>query len=119
MDAFLRFCGRQLECSRVFKFDLIATSAYATVYLYEVSAAQTVATLAEIGFFAVILSLQIAKIMLVLLLDRHGGDARSFRQSHVLVTDDVYGYSRNPAYLTTVVQNVMWSLLLLFGMVDG
>ncbi len=119
MDAFLRFCGQQLEFSRVFKFDLIATSAYAAVYLYEVSAAQTVATLAEIGFFAVILLLQIAKIMLVFLLDRRGGDARTFKQSHVLVTDDVYGYSRNPAYLTTVVQNVMWSLLLLLGMVDG
>ena len=121
MDAFLGFCGRQLEFSRVFNFDLIATSAYAiaTVYIYDVSATQTVATLAEIGFFAVILLLQIAKIMLVLLLDRRGGDARTFKQSHVLVTDDVYGYSRNPAYLMTVVQNVMWSLLLLFGMVDG
>ena len=53
MDAFLRFCGRQLEFSRVFKFDLIATSAYATatVYIYGVSATQTVATLAQIGFF--------------------------------------------------------------------
>ena len=81
MDAFLGFCGRQLEFSRVFNFDLIATSAYAiaTVYIYDVSATQTVATLAEIGFFAVILLLQIAKIMLVLLLDRRGGDARTFK----------------------------------------
>ena len=39
MDAFLGFCGRQLEFSRVFNFDLIATSAYAiaTVYIYAVS----------------------------------------------------------------------------------
>jgi protein-S-isoprenylcysteine O-methyltransferase Ste14 len=120
MDAFLRFCGQQLEFSRVFKFDLIAASAYAiaTVHLYDVSA-QTVPALAEIGGFAVILLLQIAKIMLVILLDRRGGDARTFKQSHVLVTDYVYGCSRNPAYLTTVMQNVMWSLLLLFGMVDG
>ena len=120
MDAFLRLRGQQLEFSRVFKFDLIAVSAYATatVHLYDASA-QTVPALAEIAGFAVILLLQIAKIMLVLLLDWRGGDARTFKQSHVLVTDDIYGYSRNPAYLTTVVQNVMWSLLLLSGMVDA
>ena len=68
------FCGFVAGNSNFrvfFKFDLIATSAYAaaTVYLYNVSAAQSVATLAEIGFFVVILLLQIAKIMLVFLLD--------------------------------------------------
>jgi protein-S-isoprenylcysteine O-methyltransferase Ste14 len=30
----------------------------------------------------------------------------------VLVTDGIYGYSRNPAYLVTIVQNLLWSLLL-------
>jgi protein-S-isoprenylcysteine O-methyltransferase Ste14 len=35
----------------------------------------------------------------------------------VLVTDGIYGYSRNPAYLVTIVQNVLWSLLLMMTII--
>lgn len=121
VKAVLRACSQQIEFSTIFKCELIVTTAYVamTGYLYAISA-QTVPTLGEIGFLAfVVLCAQIAKIMFMLSLDRRGGDARTFKLSNVLVTDGVYGYSRNPAYLATLIQNVTWSLLLLLETGDG
>ncbi len=34
------------------------------------------------------------------------------------MTDGLYRFTRNPAYLITIVQNALWSLLLLLTMVD-
>jgi protein-S-isoprenylcysteine O-methyltransferase Ste14 len=100
--------------------DFISAAAYviATVYLFHVSP-RTIHAIVEIGLIVVIvLCAQVTKIVFLISLERRGGDARTFTRSHVLVTDGVYGYSRNPVYLTTVVQNVLWSLVLLFRIVD-
>jgi len=121
IGALLRYCGEKIEFSGAFLCDVIASVAYviATVYLYNVFA-KTAPTTAEIEFIAVVvLCAQAAKVVFMFSLDWRGGDARTFKQSHVLVTDGVYGYSRNPAYLITVVRDAVWSLFLLFAMVDG
>jgi protein-S-isoprenylcysteine O-methyltransferase Ste14 len=121
IGALLRYCGEKIEFSRAFLCDFIASIAYviATVYLYNVSA-KTAPTAAGIEFIAVVvLCAQAAKVVFMFSLDRRGGDARTFKQSRVLVTEGVYRYSRNPAYLTTVVRDAVWSLFLLFAMADG
>jgi protein-S-isoprenylcysteine O-methyltransferase Ste14 len=117
----LRCCREKIDFSGAFLCDFIASVAYviATAYLYNASA-KTAPTTAELEFIvAVVLCAQVAKVLFMFSLDRRGGDARTSKRSRVLVTDGVYGYSRNPAYLVTVVRDAAWSLFLLFAMVDG
>ena len=121
IGALLRYCGEKIEFSGAFLCDFIASVTYviATVYLYIVSA-KSAPTIAEIEFIAVVvLCAQVAKVVIMLSLDWRGGDARTFKQSRVLITDGVYSYSRNPAYLITIMRDAVWSLFLFFAMFDG
>ena len=118
--ALLGYCGEKFELSPIFILDFISATAYVitTVYLFYMSP-RTVHAIVEIELIAVIvLGANFAKIALLLLVERRGGDSRTFRRSLVLVTDGVYRYSRNPVYLITFVQNLLWSLVLLFRIID-
>ncbi len=118
--ALLGYCGEKIEFSPIFILDFISAMAYviATVYLFYMSP-RTVHAIGEIKLIAIIvLGANFTKIALLLLIERRGGNSRTFRRSLVLVTNGVYRYSRNPVYLTTFVQNLLWSLVLLFRIID-
>jgi len=114
MGAWLRYCADKIEFSPSFVCDLSISLVYvlATAYLFVASAHTAPSTEAVIFIAVIVLEAQATKVALMFSLDRRGGDAGSSR-SHTLVTDGVYSFSRNPAYLVTIVQNVLWSLLLL------
>jgi protein-S-isoprenylcysteine O-methyltransferase Ste14 len=114
IGGFLRYCIEKIEFSPSFISDLVINTAYVlvTAYLYVASAHVAPSTEAVIFIAVIVLEAQAVKVVLMFSLDWRGGDASS-KQSHTLVTSGVYGYSRNPAYFVTVVQNVLWSLLLL------
>ncbi len=57
----------------------------------------------------------VLKILLVVDLERRGGDAREFVGSETLVTEGFYAYSQNPVYVVTLLQSLAWSLGL-FGL---
>ena len=65
-----------------------------------------------VGLF---LLLHAVKIAMIFFLEKRGGDAREFIGSDQLVTEGVYKYSRNPAYVISIAQSVIWSLVLLRG----
>jgi protein-S-isoprenylcysteine O-methyltransferase Ste14 len=113
MGGWLRNAGK-IEFSPSFVCDLTVSLAYVlvTAYLFVASAHTAPSTEAVIFIAVIVLEAQATKVALMFSLDRRGGDAGSSR-AHTLVTDGVYGLSRNPAYLVTIVQNVLWSLLLL------
>ena len=118
--ALLGYCGEKFELSPIFILDLISATAYVlmTVYLFYMSP-RTVHAIVELKLIAIIvLAANFTKIAFLLLIERRGADSRTFRRSLVLVTDGVYRYSRNPVYLTTFVQNLLWSLVLLFRIID-
>ncbi len=114
MGAFLRYCADKIEFSPSFICDLVVSIAYiaVTTLLYVASAYTAPSTEAVIFIAVIVLEAQATKVALMFSLDRRGGDAGS-RQAPALVTDGLYGFTRNPAYLITIVQNVLWSLLLL------
>jgi len=120
--AFLvRRIREDLQFSGIFLCDLGAAAAYAvaTVYLLH-AVALPLRAVAEIGVLALfIIAAQAVKILWVISLEKRGGDAREFIGSETLVTDGVYGFSRNPVYLVAIVQSVIWSLLLLRGAFAG
>jgi protein-S-isoprenylcysteine O-methyltransferase Ste14 len=113
MGGWLRSAGK-VEFSPSFVCDLVVSLAYVllTAYLFVASAHTAPSTEAVIFIAVIVLEAQATKVALMFSLDRRGGDAGS-KRSHTLVTDGVYSFSRNPAYLVTIVQNVLWSLLLL------
>ncbi len=119
MGAFLRYCVDEIEFSPSFICDLIVSTAYVavTAYLYDASAHDAPSAGVIIFIAVVVLEAQAAKVALMFSLVRRGGDA-GLKQSPALVTDGIYSYSRNPAYLVTIVQNLLWSLLLLLAIVD-
>lgn len=119
MGAFLRHCFGEIEFSPSFICDLVINTAYVavTAYLFDASAHEAPSAGVIIFIAVVVLEAQAAKVALMFSLVRRGGDAGS-KQSPSLVTDGIYSYSRNPAYLVTIVQNVLWSLLLLLVIVD-
>jgi protein-S-isoprenylcysteine O-methyltransferase Ste14 len=119
MGAFLRYCVDEIEFSPSFICDLIVSTAYVavTAYLFDASAHEAPSAGVIIFIAVVVLEAQAAKVALMFSLVRRGGDA-GLKQSPSLVTDGIYSYSRNPAYLVTIAQNLMWSLLLLLAIVD-
>jgi protein-S-isoprenylcysteine O-methyltransferase Ste14 len=117
--ALLRHFVEKIEFTPSFVCDFAVNIAFVIVtsYLYSVSAAAPSA--AGIVFVAaVVFGAQAAKVVIMFSLDWRGGDA-GLRRSYVLVTDGIYRYTRNPAYLITILQNVTWSLFLLFAMAGG
>jgi protein-S-isoprenylcysteine O-methyltransferase Ste14 len=120
MVAFLRYCAGKIEFSPSFISDCAVSSAYVlvTAFLYVASAHTAPTTEAVIFIAVIVLEAQATKVALMFSLDRRGGDA-GLGQSHKLVTDGLYGFSRNPAYLITIVQNMLWSLLLLLTILGG
>jgi protein-S-isoprenylcysteine O-methyltransferase Ste14 len=116
MVAFLRYCADKIEFSPSFRSDCAVSFAYVlvTAFLYVASAHAAPTTEAVIFIAVIVLEAQAIKVALMFSLDRRGGDA-GLGQSHELVTDGLYGFTRNPAYLITIVQNVLWSLLLLLA----
>jgi protein-S-isoprenylcysteine O-methyltransferase Ste14 len=120
MNAFRRYCADQIEFSPSFISDCAISFVYVlvTAFLYVASAHKAPTTEAVIFIAVIVLEAQATKVALMFSLDRRGGDAGS-GQSHALVTDGLYGFTRNPAYLITIVQNVLWSLLLLAVGAEG
>jgi protein-S-isoprenylcysteine O-methyltransferase Ste14 len=116
MGALFQYCAEKIEFSRSFACDLAINGVLfsATVYLYVASGQTAPTTSAIIAIAVIVLCVQAIKIALMFWLDWRGGDASS-KPSHTLVTHGVYSYSRNPAYLITVLQNALWSLGLLFA----
>lgn len=103
---------QDLQFSRIFLVDLAACAAYAaTTLLLLALAAPTEAgaralLLAALGWMIFL----VLKILLVVYLEKRGGDAREFVGSEALVTSGVYAISRNPVYVLSLVQSLAWSL---------
>ncbi len=114
----LRYCADKIEFSPSFISDCAISFAYllVTAFLYVASTRTAPTTEAVIFISVIVLEAQATKVALMFSLERRGGDAGS-GQSHTLVTDGLYSFTRNPAYLITIVQNVLWSLLLLLTIV--
>ncbi len=103
---------RDLQFSRIFLVDLAATFAYgATTLLLLGPGAPTPqgarVLLAAGAAYGLLLALKIA---LVIYLEKRGGDARQFMASETLVTGGVYAFSRNPVYVVSLLQSLVWSL---------
>jgi protein-S-isoprenylcysteine O-methyltransferase Ste14 len=66
------------------------------------------------GLIGLLLALCYAgKVYIIGFLNQRGGDARTYVISSGLVTTGLYAYSRNPTYLLTFVQCLIWSALLI------
>lgn len=103
---------QDLQFSRIFLVDFAASAAYAATTLLLLGFADPsprgglaliVAALGWVIFFAL-------KILLVVYLEKAGGDAREFVGSETLVTSGVYAFSRNPVYVMSLFQSLCWSL---------
>lgn len=111
--AFLRDrVRRDLQFSNIFLVDFCVAAAYAIATLF-FSARNTVdiPQAREIALLVLAyIALHIGKILLIVHLEKQGGDARQFVGSDQLVTGGVYALSRNPVYLISLVQSAIWSL---------
>jgi len=103
---------QDLQFSRIFLVDFAASASYAATTLILLglgdpteggARALIFAALGWVLFFAL-------KILLVVYLEKRGGDAREFVGSETLVTSGVYGLSRNPVYVMSLLQSLCWSL---------
>jgi protein-S-isoprenylcysteine O-methyltransferase Ste14 len=108
---------RDLQFSGIFTCDFLASLAHvgAAIYLLEVRRLPPHVLVEMCALVAIFLLLHATKIAMVLYLEKQGGDAREFVGSDRLVTEGVYRFSRNPAYLISILQSVVWSLMLLRG----
>ena len=103
---------RDLQFSRIFLVDFAASAAYAAATLFLIALSEPKPLGAGALIFAglaytVLFSL---KILLVIYLEKRGGDAREFVGSDTLVTSGVYAFSRNPVYVISLLQSLAWSL---------
>ena len=99
-----------------FKIDLVFSLAYVVLFIETWMHADLTPWVCGIaGLFGVLLALCYAgKVAIIGFLNRGGGDARTYVISSGLVTTGLYAFSRNPTYLLTLVQCVIWSTLLVF-----
>lgn len=105
---------RDLQFSNIFRVDFAAALAYtaATLYLLARNDLFPHAAPVLLALVAAYAVLHVVKILLVIYLERRGGDAREFVGSERLVTSGVYAFSRNPVYVLSLVQSFVWSLIL-------
>lgn len=114
LTSFVARARRDLQFSRIFCVDFIIALLYAsaTIYYLVVSTFPSqldAALLALAGSYFVV---HMAKIWLIVDLERRGGDAREFVGSDRLVTSGVYAVSRNPVYVLSLAQSFLWSLII-------
>jgi protein-S-isoprenylcysteine O-methyltransferase Ste14 len=112
---------RDLQFSRIFLVDFAASAAYAATTLLLLGVADPTESGARALIFAAMgyALLFVLKIALVIYLEMRGGDAREFVGSERLVTDGVYAYPRNPVYVMSLLQSLVWSLGLVGLGMDG
>jgi protein-S-isoprenylcysteine O-methyltransferase Ste14 len=99
-----------------FKIDLVFSLAYVFLFIQLWARAEiTIVTGVGAGLFGLLLTLCYAgKVYIIASLNEGGGDARTYVISSDLVTTGLYAFSRNPTYLLTLIQCVLWSALLIF-----
>ena len=104
-----------------FKIDLTFSLAYVVLFVwtwaYGGHRLWHCAVAALFGFLLVLC--YAGKVAIIGFLDRRGGDARTYVISSGLVTTGLYAFSRNPTYLLTLVQCVVWSALIVFLQLVG
>ncbi len=121
LSFFMQRVKRDLQFSNIFLVDFVVSLVYAgatVAFLNRDALSARWATAAMILAIAYA-ALHIGKIMLIIELERRGGDARQFVGSEQLVTSGVYAWSRNPVYLISLLQSALWSLGLVFLCVEG
>lgn len=106
---------RDLQFSAIFRVEFAAAACYAaaTLFLLARQGSSEQAGLALLALAIGFGSLHLLKTGLLVYLERLGGDAREFVGSDQLVTTGVYAYTRNPVYLISLAQSLVWSLALL------
>lgn len=105
---------RDLQFSIIFRVEFVASMGYAAMTVFLLDRDDLTPQGAPILMRLALLyaALHVAKIMLVIDLERRGGDTREFVGSEELVTTGVYAYSRNPVYVLSIAQSFVWSLAL-------
>lgn len=103
---------QDLQFSRIFLVDFVACAAYAAMTLLLLGLADPTLQGARALIFAGLgwIVFFVLKILLVVYLEKRGGDAREFVGSETLVTSGVYAFSRNPVYVMSLLQSLCWSL---------
>jgi protein-S-isoprenylcysteine O-methyltransferase Ste14 len=111
--AFFGFLARRLrqdvQFSRIFLVDLSANLGFAALTTLLLAAAPPpglAPLLVAAGAYGLLL---LAKIALVVQLERKGGDARQFVGSDRLVSDGPYAFSRNPVYVVSLLQSLVFA----------
>lgn len=104
-----------------FKIDLAFSLAYVALFVWTwAHGGHRLWHCAVAALFGFLLVLCYAgKVAIIGFLDRRGGDARTYVISSGLVTTGLYAFSRNPTYLLTLVQCVVWSALIVFLQLVG
>lgn len=102
---------QDLQFSRIFLVDLAASAAYVATTLLLLALADPTVDDAWVLIVAAQgwVLLFVLKILLVVYLEKSGGDAREFIGSEKLVTSGVYAFSRNPVYVISLIQSLCWS----------
>jgi protein-S-isoprenylcysteine O-methyltransferase Ste14 len=104
-----------------FKIDLAFSVVYVALFIWTwAHGAHKPWHCAIAGLFGFLLVLCYAgKVAIIGFLNQRGGDARTYVISSGLVTTGLYAYSRNPTYLLTLIQCVVWSALIVFLQLVG
>ncbi|WP_424362647.1 methyltransferase family protein [Methylocystis parvus] len=103
---------QDLQFSRIFLVDFAASASYAATTLILLGLADpTEGGVRSLLFAALGWALFfVLKVLLVVYLEKRGGDAREFVGSETLVTSGVYAWSRNPVYVMSFIQSLCWSI---------